>query len=87
MADSWEHGGFPFHMNLALRPHAPMHPQYQDGLINRLKVQNRQLSDEINHKSERIAALEMERKSIYRELMQQQRIKGNLLSGSDELIF
>lgn len=65
-----------------------MLPQYQDALVNRLKIQNRQLSDEVHHKNERIAALEMESKSIYRDLMQQQRLKNNnILTGNEEVIF
>lgn len=87
LADSWEHGGFPFHMNLAVRHHGPMLPQYQDALVNRLKVQNQQLADEVHHKNERIASLEIERKSIYRDLMQQQRMKNNILTGNEEVIF
>lgn len=87
LADSWEHGGFPFHMNLAVRHHGPMLPQYQDALVNRLKIQNRQLSDEVHHKNERIATLEMERKAIYRDVMQQQRLKNSNFTGNEEVIF
>lgn len=87
LADSWEHGGFPFHMNLAVRHHGPMLPQYQDALVNRLKIQNRQLSDEVHRKNERITTLEMERKAIYRDVMQQQRLKDTILSGNEEVIF
>lgn len=87
LADSWERGGFPFHMNLAVRNHGQMLPQFQDALVNRLKLQNRQLSDEVHHKNERIGALEMERKSIYRELMQNQRLKNNILAENEEVIF
>lgn len=87
LADNWEHGGFQFHMNLAVRNHGQVLPQYQDALVNRLKVQNRQLSDEVHHKNQRIATLESERKAIYRDLMQQERLKNGCLTGNEEVIF
>lgn len=94
--------GFPLHMNLAVRNH---HAQtYTNGnefhgvQLNQLKLQNRQLTDEVSQKSERITALELERKSLYRELLQHQqqqqqlqqqllRKQGHILCGNEEVIF
>lgn len=66
--------------------------------INRLKLQNRQLTDEVGQKSERITALELERKSLFRELIQHQhqqqqlqqqllRKQGHIMCGNEEVIF
>lgn len=98
LAESWERGGFPIHMNLAVRNHHQYEPQFQDVQINRLRLQNRQLTDEVSQKSERITALEMERNTIYRELMQQQqqqqqlqqqllRKQGHIMCPNEEVIF
>lgn len=110
--ESWERGGFQMHMNLAVRNHynssngingnaqtvaAPL-PQFMDVQINQLKVQNRQLTEEVSQKSERITDLEMERKSLYRELVQyqqqQQQLQqqllqkqGHILCANEEVIF
>lgn len=86
LEESWERGGLPMHMNLAVRNHhynsingntgngnnAGTLPQFLDVQMNQLKVQNRKLTEEVGLKSERITDLEMERKSLYRELLQQQ---------------
>lgn len=66
--------------------------------MNRLKLQNRQLTDEVGQKSERITALELERKSLFRELIQHQhqqqqlqqqllRKQGHIMCGNEEVIF
>lgn len=103
LEESWERGGLP-HMNLAVRNHYYNNsnvngvPQFLDVQMNQLKVQNRQLTEEVSQKSERITDLEMERKSLYRELlehqqqyqqMQQQllRKQGHVLCGNEEVIF
>lgn len=76
---------------------APL-PQFMDVQINQLKVQNRQLTEEVSQKCERITDLEMERKSLYRELVQyqqqQQQLQqqllqkqGHILCGNEEVIF
>lgn len=100
--DSWEKGGLPMHMNLAVRNHNSSSgnglPQFVDVQVNQLKVQNRQLTEEVSQKSERITDLEMERKSLYRELLQyqqqhqqlQQQLiqkQGHILCGNEEVIF
>lgn len=139
LAESWERGGFPMHMNLAVRnlhlgssnnnnsinssnnnstngnSTASTNPygtttingngttngvdsSFHDIQVNRLKLQNRQLTDEVSQKSERITALEVERKSLYRELVQQQqhqqqlqqqllRKQGHIICGNEEVIF
>lgn len=121
LEESWERGGFPLHMNLAVRnhytntningststntnvvPHASAStgvlPQFMDVQINQLKVQNRQLTEEVSQKSERITDLEMERKSLYRDLLQyqqqhqqlQQQLiqkQGHILCANEEVIF
>lgn len=76
---------------------APL-PQFMDVQVNQLKVQNRQLTEEVSQKSERITDLEMERKSLYRDLLQyqqqQQQLQqqllqkqGHILCGNEEVIF
>lgn len=96
LADSWERGGFPIHMNLAVRNQ--YEPSFHDVQVNRLKLQNRQLTDEVSQKSERVTALEMERNAIYRELVQQQqqqqqlqqqllRKQGHIICANEEVIF
>lgn len=83
LAESWERGGFPMHMNLAVR-NAGTHQSFQSEMMSRLKQQNEQLSDEVSQKSERINILERERQSLIRDLVKTQRSKVNL---SDEVIF
>lgn len=103
--ESWEQGGFPMHMNLAVRNHYYINnsgsslPQFLDVQVNQLKVQNRQLTEEVSQKSERITALEMERKSLIREVLQHQQMQqqmqqqlltiqqGHILCGNEEVIF
>lgn len=102
LEESWERGGLPMHMNLAVRNHYSSNsnglPQFLDVQLNQLKVQNRQLTEEVSQKSERITDLEMERKSLYRELVQHQqqyqqmqqqllRKQGHILCGNEEVIF
>lgn len=106
LAESWERGGFPLHMNLAVRNHHQFgggggiggQSQFHNVQVNHLKLQNRQLTDEVSQKSERITALELERKSMYRELVQNQqqqqqlqqqllRKQGHIMCGNEEVIF
>lgn len=101
LADSWERGGFPMHMNLAvvrqtstgIQPSTTTPSQqgtisHNDLIGNRLRQQNRKLSEEVSQKSERIAVLERERQSLLRELVKGQRTKtGNHMHGTDEVIF
>ncbi|XP_074599545.1 uncharacterized protein LOC141853923 [Brevipalpus obovatus] len=74
--------GFPLHMNLAIRPNLG-NPQLigydinrQEALnnaaIQRLKEQNRQLTEEVGIKSEKITILEREKSALIRELFQSQ---------------
>lgn len=124
LADSWERGGFPLHMNLAVRNlhhssngnsnnnnnnnqygsingngnGAGAEPPFHNVQVNRLKLQNRQLTEEVSQKSERITALEVERKALFRELVQHQqhqqqlqqqllRKQGHIICGNEEVIF
>lgn len=93
LEDSWERGGLPMHMNLAVRNHNYAYnnnnsdiAQFHDIQLNQLKTQNRQLTDEVSQKSERITALELERKTLIREIVQHQQ-QQQLLSGNEEVIF
>lgn len=65
LTDSWERGGLPLHMNLAVHHY----PQPHD-LSSRLKQQNHLLTEEVGKKSERITILEREKASLIRELLQ-----------------
>ncbi|UXI21564.1 von Willebrand factor C and EGF domain-containing protein [Sarcoptes scabiei] len=70
---------FPIHMNLAIRPlnglmridpNQPKQLVVNPNLVNKLKEQNRLLTDEVTRKSELITQLEMEKSSLIRELFQ-----------------
>lgn len=114
LAESWERGGFPMHMNLALRPAGTMayhHPTQQQQraqqtqqsainasgapgnqqteMVNRLKQQNVQLSEEVNQKNEKLSLLEREKSSLIRELLQLQRATraSSMTSNTEELVF
>ncbi|KAL3871464.1 hypothetical protein ACJMK2_039460 [Sinanodonta woodiana] len=57
--------GFPIHMNLAIQTT----PTYSDeATIRMLKDQNKQLTEEVSHKNDRITQLEQEKGSLIREL-------------------
>lgn len=88
LAESWERGGFPLHMNLAVRHPSGQYPVSND-MVNRLKQQNRQLTEEVSQKSERITALEREKSGLIRELVQNQRTRNanTQIIGSDEVVF
>lgn len=73
-------------------------PPFHNVQVNRLKLQNRQLTEEVSQKSERITALEVERKALFRELVQHQqhqqqlqqqllRKQGHIICGNEEVIF
>lgn len=83
LAESWERGGFPMHMNLAVR-NSGTHPSFHSEMMSRMKQQNELLNDEVSQKNERINVLERERQSLIRELVKSQRSNVNL---SDEVIF
>lgn len=68
LTDSWERGGLPLHMNLAVQ-HLQQ-PVYPLDCANRLKQQNRLLTEEVGKKTERISILEREKQSLIRELLQ-----------------
>lgn len=103
LQESWDRSGFPMHINLAVRNHqfnggTGSGQQFHDVQVNRLKLQNRQLTEEVSQKSERITALELERKSMYRELIQHQqqqqhlqqqllRKQNQIMCGNEEVIF
>lgn len=118
LAESWERGGFPMHMNLALRPptamtyhHSAQQQQQraqaqaqptvvnspgsggpgnaQTEMVNRLKQQNVQLSEEVNQKNEKLSLLEREKSSLIRELLQLQRANraSSMTSNTEELVF
>lgn len=89
LQDSWERGGLPMHMNLAVRCSAYNNnnndiAQFHDIQLNQLKTQNRLLTDEVSQKSERITALELERQTLIREIVQHQQQQQ---CGNEEVIF
>lgn len=69
---------FPTHMNLAIHPHLtrPTDPNQPNklvvnpNLVNKLKEQNKMLTDEVTRKSERITQLEKEKSVLIKELFQ-----------------
>ncbi|XP_046997370.1 suppressor APC domain-containing protein 2 isoform X1 [Schistocerca americana] len=66
LTESWERGGLPLHMNLAVHHTSP--PSHD--ILARLKQQNHLLTEEVSRKSERITILEREKASLMRELYQ-----------------
>lgn len=80
LTESWERGGLPLHMNLAVHHYPPS----QD-LTDRLKQQNRMLNEKVNKKSEKIAALEREKASLIQVL--QMRSQPTRSSGNEEAVF
>lgn len=77
MRDSGQN--FPLHMNLAFRPfnapmkidpNSPKQLVVNPNLVNKLKEQNRMLTEEVGRKGERITQLEREKASLIRELFQ-----------------
>ncbi|XP_066151217.1 suppressor APC domain-containing protein 2 [Euwallacea fornicatus] len=80
LTESWERGGLPLHMNLAVH-HFPPSQEAPD----RLKQQNRMLTEELSKKSERIASLEREKASLIQVLqLQSQQVRN---SGNEEAVF
>lgn len=82
LTDSWERGGLPLHINLAVTNHFPHQPQ---DITDRLKQQNRLLTEEVSKKSERISALEHEKASLLQML--QIRAPANRNTGQEEAVF
>ncbi|CAH0547903.1 unnamed protein product [Brassicogethes aeneus] len=81
LTESWERGGLPLHMNLAVH-HYPPHHHPQD-LADRLKQQNRLLTEEVSKKSERISALEHEKASLIQVLQ----MRSSNRNGQEEAVF
>ncbi|KAJ8965890.1 hypothetical protein NQ317_014285 [Molorchus minor] len=84
LTESWERGGLPLHMNLAVH-HYPQAHQPQD-LSDRLKQQNRLLTEEVSKKSERISALEQEKASLI-QVLQMRSAPPNRSNGQEEAVF
>lgn len=80
LTESWERGGLPLHMNLAVHHYPP--PQ---DLTDRLKQENRMLTEKVSKKSDRIAALEREKASLIQML--QMRSQPTRSSGNEEAVF
>ncbi|EEB17625.1 conserved hypothetical protein [Pediculus humanus corporis] len=64
LTESWERGGLPLHMNLAVHNAAPT------DVVTRIKHQNHLLNKEVNQKNEIISVLEQEKDALLRELYQ-----------------
>ncbi|XP_071821962.1 uncharacterized protein [Apostichopus japonicus] len=60
---------FPDHMNLAM-PQRPALPDEQSPLVNKLKDQNKKLTQEVSLKSDRITSLEKEKSALIRQLFE-----------------
>ena len=64
--------GFPTHMNLELNKSVSQNTQHQNLLlerqVQRLKEQNRQLTQEVGQKSNRVTALEQEKRTVIKQL-------------------
>ncbi|XP_046733804.1 suppressor APC domain-containing protein 2 isoform X3 [Diprion similis] len=71
LISSWERGGLPLHMNLAVISH-PTTAQLHQDIVSRLKQQNHRLTEEVNKKSQRIAILEQEKDNLMREVYNRQ---------------
>ncbi|XP_012279475.1 suppressor APC domain-containing protein 2 isoform X2 [Orussus abietinus] len=71
LISSWERGGLPLHMNLAVLS-TPVSTQLHQDMLSRLKQQNHRLTEEVSKKSQRIALLEQEKDSLVRELYNRQ---------------
>ncbi|XP_018569784.1 suppressor APC domain-containing protein 2 [Anoplophora glabripennis] len=84
LTESWERGGLPLHMNLAVH-HYPQTHQPHD-LSDRLKQQNRLLTEEVSKKSERISALEREKASLI-QVLQMRSAPSNGRNGQEEAVF
>ncbi|KAL3276225.1 hypothetical protein HHI36_020941 [Cryptolaemus montrouzieri] len=81
LTDSWERGGLPLHINLAVNHYPLAHGDITD----RLKQQNRLLTEEVSKKSERISALEHEKASLIQVL--QMRSPSGRSNGQEEAVF
>ncbi|XP_045464247.1 suppressor APC domain-containing protein 2 [Harmonia axyridis] len=81
LTESWERGGLPLHINLAVNHYPSAHGDITD----RLKQQNRLLTEEVSKKSERISALEHEKASLIQVL--QMRSPSSRSNGQEEAVF
>ncbi|CAG9864770.1 unnamed protein product [Phyllotreta striolata] len=79
LTESWERGGLPLHMNLAVNR---FHPAHED-LADRLKRQNRLLTEEVSKKSERISLLEREKANLIQVLQ----IRSKRPNAQEEAVF
>ncbi|CAH1276310.1 unnamed protein product [Diabrotica balteata] len=85
LTESWERGGLPLHMNLAVNHYPPIHPPPQD-ITNRLKQQNRLLTEEVSKKSERISALEREKANLI-QVLQMRSVPSKRSNVQEEAVF
>ncbi|XP_026461961.1 suppressor APC domain-containing protein 2-like [Ctenocephalides felis] len=73
LVKTWERGAVPLHMDLELtKSQIEMSPRAQEQqklLLERLKRQNRQLTEEVSRKSAAVTSLEREKAMLLRELM------------------
>ncbi|KAG5900478.1 hypothetical protein JTB14_010890 [Gonioctena quinquepunctata] len=85
LTESWERGGLPLHMNLAVHHYPQTHHPPQE-LSDRLKQQNRLLTEEVSKKSERISALEREKSNLI-QLLQMRTDPPNRNNIQEEAVF
>ncbi|XP_060519797.1 suppressor APC domain-containing protein 2 [Cylas formicarius] len=80
LTESWERGGLPLHMNLAVHHYPPSHHDPSD----RLKQQNRLLTEEVTKKNDRISNLEREKASLIQLLQMRTSNRNNV---QEEAVF
>lgn len=78
LAETWDHGGYPMHINLAMsNSDTPPHhrPSIQSfrfsntvDVVQRLRQENSQLNKDMCQTNERLVALETERQSLLKKL-------------------
>ncbi|XP_037953867.1 uncharacterized protein LOC119684009 isoform X2 [Teleopsis dalmanni] len=86
LADTWERSSFPIHFNLAIRKPPKNTAQHINnagtvGLlqpVDRLRQQNRHLTNEVSIKTDRITLLEREKQGLLRELFELQQRTGSV---------
>lgn len=82
LAETWERGGFPLHINLAIRSSKHTSSGGFPQPVDRLKQQNRHLTNEVNIKSDKIALLEREKQALIQELFELQQRINNVGGGN-----
>ncbi|XP_057652443.1 suppressor APC domain-containing protein 2 [Diorhabda carinulata] len=85
LTESWERGGLPLHMNLAVNHYPPINPPPQD-ISERLKQQNRLLTEEVSKKSERISVLEREKANLI-QVLQHRSVPQKRSNVQEEAVF